>query len=812
MRGKPQWAVRAALLAAVLACISTLPARGLPGSEQDAAWAAESLANAVAAVALSGRIVDSDGAGVVGAVVKAVAFGDGWAGSWEPVTTRTDYAGHFRLTGLPAAGGSLEVVADGYERYRQWVQPPRGFDGELKLQPIDIGRKLGTIRLEFVDEAGDRIGPTRQPGETQHDWLSRASVWAPRIEFGPRGRSYVSSHTSELHIAWDGTVETHSPPGVWRLFLTLPGHRLLDGSRLRSVDLSAGRGLAWWDEVVVTSERVTSVRYVVEPIPRAQVLVHVDKRLSDGTVVSVSDGYVMLGESMVTVASRVREDRPGPAVVFDDVPVGEHRLDIGGVSGYAPAWTQVEIVGAEWTHSVILEADAGEPGESLRGEVRVAEFGRQRRRSVDGAVSGMVRGRRYGVSAETRFPPYARVEAAVAQDGQFVLPDLHEGLWDVELRSGAGGSGGCGASTWTELQVDASDTGDIEFQVRETYSFAGHFEGEFAQIRIVEIWDLASEDCLATASVAADGSFGPMPVPAGTHELRGLSGPSWGWPLHSELMSFPPNEAVVVQVDPAVLHVRVIDAKTSDPLPEAYVDLRPPVNVGYFGNARTIVSVDQNGEFLTQPLAFGTWMLSVNGQRVAVELAPGDQAALTVELAPELPLPPRVRYAAGSHPATRLQFTAADGANHYAYLDPDGSIHGRVIAGEFDLTVTTESGYEYRTRLQLPGPEVVLPQHPVQGRLRVLIPELYAYDGDIRVALTSVAGGRQARDVRDDDSREAPERWEILAPGVIAFEPVPPGEYEIRVAGEDGREFRGTGKIIAFTENDIVARSTGSFP
>jgi len=113
------------------------------------------------AVMMTGKVVDPDGKGIVGARMTAMLNMSNWGSPFTQDPIRTDADGNFRIGGLVGDRRyTVEASADGYGSRRVSVQ---GGDS-LDLEPFTLARANLTISGQVVDMEGNPVSGARLDG------------------------------------------------------------------------------------------------------------------------------------------------------------------------------------------------------------------------------------------------------------------------------------------------------------------------------------------------------------------------------------------------------------------------------------------------------------------------------------------------------------------------------------------------------------------------------------------------------------------------------------------------------------------------
>jgi hypothetical protein len=441
-------------------------------------------------------------------------------------------------------------------------------------------------------------------------------------------------------------------------------------------------------------------------------------------------------------------------------------------------------VGAESDQSVEIVVRSELPATTATGRVQ-------------GLLVGMTSKAAFAIRGRMRSPDSRYESTAVRKDGSFEFDALPAGEWVFETEGWD-----CIAVVVQKINVLPGVDTQMTMEVPRTRAARGRVRGGEAGHAVVA--SDSEGNCVGRATIAADGTFGPLPVPSGEIVLSVVvADGSMERSVHSVLVG-EAVDPIEMTVEPAAVKVRIVDGETGAPLPDALVWLvqeQPPAP--FTGWQTPVYRPDRHGEIELDAMSPGQWVVRTARSEVAFEIGPGEQREIIVAEPPGWI--PGVEYRHGDVPHIRLAFVSGTGRRFDGAVGQTGPYALRLPAGDYEVVADSNYGYEQTLRLTVPGGPVQLPRHSPRGALRILVPETYLDKTDLRAELTLSATGEIFTAARSDVIVDRPH--DVRARGLIEFEHVPAGEYQVVVRATDGREFRGTATVVAFTENDVVARS-----
>lgn len=776
----------------------------------------------VPATGIDGRVVDTEGEGLADVPVFAVPARispDALAASIQNVFQRrtpdalTDANGSFRVTGhIP--GERLHLYVGGDEHAATWV---RHLEVPL-AEPLRVVLEAGLgVSGRVVDTAGEAIPDaelelrwtqhlqgldveTHRPGQKARrgDVEGRFSfnglrpgpmtlnVWAP---------GFQEAEPLSFELAED---ERKNLTVVLEAGATLRGHvRTASGQPLDSVRVSAGRPGGHSD---------AEGNYRLDGITPGPVHVnayHPHYGLLEEEV------EIRMGEQTLNLTYPDGHEVVGRVIDDSGQPLAGVALELGHEGRRAPpqyharsaedgSFRLAPVADGEYQVKAVRE------GVVLRGPKLIRVAGQDLRNvsvvlEAGAVVSGTVSGlgfddlSRLQVHAERSRDGY-RIYGDLDYSGAFEIRDLPPGAWVLQ-----GILAGGRRQVQERLEIPPGGA-----QIQQDLSFAGLYilsgtvtlDGEPLSTARVS---LSGRDLAIEREVITD--------PAGRFLIEDLEQATYNLGIlhdreivvHNRDVELTADEDILVNLVPARVGGRVVDADSGSPLADALVALVRLSASGEETNALT-AATSSDGSFDFPRAPAGNYQVSVRRDGYSAESWPLELADGAVRRDLELEVQPtpgaelRVALESGQVPRT-VRIAVFDSAGNVFLregrpVDQNGRVSlPRVPHGIFQVLVESPGMVPADATLEVPGEPVELTLEQA-GQLEIQVPDLLTSDA---VATLELVGPRPW--IALDPYGLPVSEWPVVA-GRATVTGVPAGLWSIRVTAANGQTWSGSADAV----------------
>ncbi len=772
-------------------------------------------------VPVEGRVVDSDGQPLAGALVSAreasgqaaFPFSESGRSRGEPATTGAD--GGFRLGGF-AAGAvlSVQVSAEGYLPVsRRGVRLPTEAPLLVRLEPA------ATLTGRVVDTRGRPVAQALV-GPSSRVWSQGVHSFVRTDDDGEFSLSPVAAGVQVLEARKEGYV-TSAPRSVEvtagreppKVEIVLEAAAVLEG-RVLTPDGIAVSGA----RVTATRRREVQVpgqealtdgdgRFVLDQLAPGPVTVRAEKEGFTSAEVEAEAGGAASGVELVlgrgVEVSGFLADAAG-----EPLPAREVALSLSAIrfamAGEARATSRTDgsftISGVADGSYRITVMDRGRPwyvrpepvvvaGSPVRGvEVRLPPEAAIRGRLIGLEPEDLPGLRIFASAAELGWPRPGRVLA----DGGYEISDLAPGEWRVR---GAVPDGGPVATAEVSIEPGQAEAqADLRFERGLTLTGTVLRAGEPVAGLTVSVSSL-TRPAGNSAQTDGAGRFRVRSLGRGTNVVQ-IQSPDLS--LQSvRKVEMDGDRDVVFEVGGHRVAGTVVSADGAEAIGAAEVRAGRASADGFGGWSGSSALTNADGRFLLTDLEEGEWRLRVRkegyGDRtVPVAVGTGDVELPPIRLERTPGLVLIVHLADGGVPQGVGAVAFGDGPQPVwsggGQVGPDGRIVlAGVPRGTWSLTVSAADGIAAGVRVTVPGEPAPVRLSPA-CTVRLTVPGLEAAEAGVpsaQVRLTDAAGrppwflrGRNADFPMTGAALEIPN--------------LSPGTWTVSVTAVDGRTWSGT--------------------
>lgn len=770
---------------------------------------------------LAGRVVDPEGEAIADVPIFAVspkfdpdAFDDpvGDLLSRRPPDARTDADGWFRLSSL-SPGDRMHLFAGGIDHVGTWVKHL-----EVPLaEPLTIVLEPGLrVAGRVVDAGGSPISGA----ELQLTWEKRLTgLDVPTGRADKLRRSDV-----EGRFAFGGLRAGEVTLETWA-----PGFQESDP---RTLELRTKEGSAENEDLVIVLERGATVRGEVTTAggrPLDGVRVSAGR---PGTLSDAEGRFRLDGVAPGPTAVKAFHSHYGTLRKEIEAEMGDNWVELVYAEGHEVRGQVVDESGRPLAEAGLELAAEGRPGSPFYrarsradGSFRIAPVARgeyqlaaelpgwvsERRRTLHvddedvedvrvvleraALVTGMVFGLDFDDLARVRVGAEdgrgASIRGRLDYTGAYEIRDLPPGDWVVRAVLGGGRR-----QVQERLEVPpggAELRRDLRFEERFVLTGTVLLGGEPLPGALVS---LTGRELAVEREVASDyqGRFEIEDLEPATYNLGVAHGRELV--VANRDVKLDGNRDVVIDLVPARVSGRVVDAASGDPVAGALVALVRLSETGEETNALSAAS-GEDGAFDFPRAPPGRYRVSVQRDGYAAatwQLDLADGAArrdLELEVRPTAGAEIWLRLASGGVPrsADVTVLDAGGGAllRESRPVEADGRLTlPKVPPGVFQLVIRSPGSAPRRVTLEVPGDALRLVLEPA-GLIDVRVPDLVLSDA---VATLELLGPDGRPFVSLDPYGMPTAAWRVVG-GKARVEGVPGGRWSLRVTALDGQTWEG---------------------
>jgi len=766
-------------------------------------------------VAIEGRVSDSEQRPIAGVAVSLIRE----LGHHERTLVaqarrrkphaETDAAGRFAVKDL-SRGDKVDLVVHGSGYLPSWL---RGVEAPTPEPVTIVLEPASRVTGEVVDGNGEPIAEAdvdlESPGED--DWPgSGASASAVSDDAGSFILEPVRPGKAQIRVFARG----FQPAPV--MDLEVPAGEAIEGLK---IVLKRGAVL---EGRILTSDR--------EPVAEARVLAGGSSAVSDDGGTYRLSG-LLLGRQSIEVTHR----QYGSVADELEIEPGVNTLDLIFPPGHEVTGQVVDEAGRpEEGARVTLEnalgawqeyrALSGEDGSFRLSPVADGEYALRAEKDAyasfrlsepvvvsggpvgdlevrlarGGSITGRITGLDFEELAEVEIWVRKGEEGKPGQvnyEGRYEVSHVASGDWLVRasLRDGSRQA----VKRVTLMPGDDEVSCDLEFGVDLTLSGRVIYgEEPLAGAHV----SLRGHDVAAERSVATDheGRFLLRDLKPGTYRLQ--AGSSRLGFTHSQELDLFSDRDLLIEIASARIRGKVVEASSSAPIPEAWVEMRRMAGADDAEAAFLIaLGTEAGGSFSIPRVTPGRYRLSARKDGYAaheqmLEVYPGaDRDDLRLALSRTAGLVLDVRLASGRRPRyVSLGLIDPASGRTVAFesrnLDEDGRVRFPTVSpGTWSLLLTAPGAATTAVTAVVPG-EPVPAVMSEAGQLRVRVPDLVASDLVASLTLTGVDGRRFRGISSEDGVRE----WWPVAGGHATVGDLPPGLWTLNVRAPDGESWMGS--------------------